>query len=249
MSDDELCKWMSKFIFEARKADGSEYSGESVYQLLCGLQRYLRSNGKPELDFLSDSRFRLIKDALDSKMKLLRRAGIGVEKKQAEPFTMDEEELLWEQGLLGEDSPDALRNCMIFMCGIYFALRGGSELRNLKFKQVKVCKSTNGDKYLEYHKLGSKNNSGGLCQRKIDNKVVAHYENKRNSSRDFVRLFENYVSKCPPPSGEGYFFLQSLPKPRKDRWYSSRVVGRNTLGTTVKKLCEAGGIGGRKTNH
>ena len=32
-------------------------------------------------------------------------------------------------------------------------------------------------------------------------------------------------------------------------WYSHIPVGHNTLSSTVKKICAAGGVGGYKTNH
>ena len=84
--------------------------------------------------------------------------------------------------------------------------------------------------------MGSKNNPGGIHHRKVVNKVVPHYENKKNPSRCFIRLYELYVSKCPPnPLGRS-FFLHSLNHPTSERWYSNQVVGYNLLSTTVKRL-------------
>ena len=45
---------------------------------------------------------------LDSKMKRLQRKGLGSQKCQAEPLSLEEEELLWDKGLLGSASPQAL---------------------------------------------------------------------------------------------------------------------------------------------
>ena len=42
---------------------------------------------------------------LDSEMKRLHSKGIGVQKKQAEPFSVLEEDKLWNEGLLGMTSP------------------------------------------------------------------------------------------------------------------------------------------------
>ena len=251
MSDDDLCKWMIKFLYEARKkADGSEYRGETLYQLLCGIQRYLRANGRPDIiDFLSDSKFRPLKDVLDAKMKSLTRAGIGLERNKAEPITIEEEESLWRKGLLGDTSPDVLRDTIVYMCGLYFALRGGTELCGLKVQQITVHKLPNSDEYLKYHETGSKNNPGGLHHRKFESKVVPHYSNKENPSRCFVQLFKKYLSKCPPNPPDGALFLQSLVRPTCDRWYANRVVGHNLLGSTVKRLCSNAGITGHKSNH
>ena len=71
-------------------------------------------------------------------MKNLRRAGIGLEVKKAEPISNEEEEILWRMGLLGDTSPDILRDTIIYMCGLCFALRGGGELRGLKVQQITI---------------------------------------------------------------------------------------------------------------
>lgn len=250
MSDEQICKWLAKFLYEARRQDGTEYGGESLYQLFCGIQRFLRVNGRPEVDFLTDSKFRTLKNTLDARMKSLTRAGVGVEKNRSEPISVDEEEMLWSEGMLGDSSSGVLRDTMIYMCGLYFALRGGVELRQLTRKQLSIRELSNGDRYIQYQELmGSKNNQGGIHHRKVVNKVVPHFENKENPSRCFIRLYEKYVSKCPPDPPGGAFFLHSLNRPTTERWYSNRVVGYNALSSTVKRLCSAAGIVGKKTNH
>ena len=183
-------------------------------------------------------------------MKGLRKSGVGINKQQSEAITYEEEETLWQKGILGDDRPDVLRDTMVWMCGMFFALRGGGELRQLKMQQLSIKLLSNGDKYLQYCEMGSKNNPGGLHQRRINNKVVPHYQNKSDPSRDFVRLYEKYISKGPPlESRDSAFFLHSLSKPTSDRWYANRPVGHNYLASVVKRMCASGGIAGKKTNH
>ena len=94
--------------------------------------RHIRHNcGRPELDFFKDPDFSDFRSSLDAEMKKLQSAGVGSVKKQAEPLTMDEEEQLWEKKILGDHSPKALLNTMMFMNGLYFALRSGVEHRQL----------------------------------------------------------------------------------------------------------------------
>ena len=95
----------------------------------------------------SDDAFVGLRNALNSKMKLLRRSGSGLSNR-SDIITYEEENLLWEKGLLGEHSPDTLRDTIVFMCGTYFALRGGSELRSLRTQQITINKSTSGESYL-----------------------------------------------------------------------------------------------------
>ena len=45
----------------------------------------------------------------------------------------EEEEILWEKGKLGDNTPQALLNTVIYMNGVYCALRSGKEYKNLHF--------------------------------------------------------------------------------------------------------------------
>ena len=85
-----------------------------------------------EIDFFKDPEFCSFRVSLDAEMKRLQSKGVGSVHKQAEPFTMEEEELLWERKILGDHSPEALLNTMIYMNGLYFALRSGEEHRQLR---------------------------------------------------------------------------------------------------------------------
>ena len=62
-------------------------------------------------------------------MKQLRRNGLGSKKRQIKPLTIEEENLLWEKGLLGSKDPQTLVGTMN---GLYFALRSGQEHRQLR---------------------------------------------------------------------------------------------------------------------
>ena len=76
------------------------------------------------------------------KIKRLQSSGKRSNKRQAEPLTPKNEELLWEKGLLGESTPQALLDTMIlFYNDIYFALRSGDEHRQLHFNssQNRTC--------------------------------------------------------------------------------------------------------------
>ena len=93
--------------------------------------RHLRNNGRPTLDIFKEGEFADFRTVLDSNMKRLQAAGIGVKRRQAEPTT-EEEEILWQKGILGCSGPQLLLDTMVYMNGLYFALRGGKEHRNLR---------------------------------------------------------------------------------------------------------------------
>ena len=187
-------------------------------------------------------------DVLDCKMKL-RQDGIGVIKKQATPITTEEEDMLWDRSLLGDCNPQVLLDTVIWMRGLCFALRGGMELRDLKRQQIKVNEATNGVSCLEYYENVSKNNAGGLNNRKIDPKVVRHYENATNPARCFVRLYKLYIDKCPSEVPGDMFFLKPLVRYTANQWYTAQPIGHNLLGGTVKRICTEAGMIGNYSNH
>ena len=53
-------------------------------------------------------------------------------KKQAAFIDVTFENSLWEKGVLGEESPDKLRNTVLFLLGINLGLRAGDEHYELR---------------------------------------------------------------------------------------------------------------------
>ena len=80
----------------------------------------------------------LFKMNLDAEMKRLQKKGLGSKKRQAEPISIEEEEKLWNSCLLGSNNPQALVDTMLYMNGLYFALRSGDEHRQLRFNPCQI---------------------------------------------------------------------------------------------------------------
>ena len=251
LDNSKLQYWMSRFVLEVRKKDGSEYPPNTLHHIVCGILRHLRESGRVEIDFFKDIAFAGFRSTLDGEMKRLQSLGIGAKRRQAEPLTEEEEEKLWQTGQLGDHSPQALVDTMLFMHGIYFALRSDHEHRNLRFEpaQVDLVDRAGERAYVRYTEDISKNNPGGLKGRKNKPKVVTHYENSENPSRCFVRLFRLYQSKCPNSRPKDSFYLRPLKNPTEHCWYAPRAIGHHTLDNTVSRICKAAGIKGFKTNH
>ena len=140
-----------------------------------------------------------------------------LKKKQAEPFSIEEEDELWKNGFLGNSSPQVLLDTMVFLCGMCFALRSGQEHRNLQFSQIELVEPQDSDStpYLVYYENISKNNTGGIAQRKRDPKLVKHHANNINPSRCFVRLYKEYINHCPEARKCSAFYLTLLKKTKR----------------------------------
>ncbi len=122
--------------------------------------------------FFADHDFADFKKSLDAE-------GLGSKKRQAEPLSLDEEEILWEKGLLGDKDPHTLLDTMVFCNGLYFALRSGREHRQLRLRpcQIELFEMEGERPYLKYTEDLSKNRPGGIKGRKIKPKVVIHHAN------------------------------------------------------------------------
>ena len=134
-----------------------------------------------------------------------------MKKRKAEPITTEEEDLLWEKGLLGDCSPQALLDTMLFLCGIHFALHSGEEHRSFQLSQFELIED-GGAVRLVYTDNYSKNNQGGLQHRKVQPKCVTYYANENNHHRCLVHLFQLYISHR--PTDVSHFYLTSLQKKR-----------------------------------
>ena len=118
---------LSRFVLEVCKANGDPYPPNSLYQLVCGLQWHLRNHGRANVKLFEDPALHGFRSTLDGEMKRLNATENYVHKKQAQPISHEQEDRLWELGLLGENNAQVLLNTMVFQVGFYFTLRRGNE--------------------------------------------------------------------------------------------------------------------------
>ena len=184
-------------------------------------------------------------------MKRLRSLGHGTRVEQAEPISETEDDHLWSKGKLGSQTPQSLLDTMVFMCGLYFALRSGKEHRNLTTDQLELVEPPDGVPQLIYTENVSKNNPAGLYNRKIKPKVVIHHANLTDPARCFVTFYKAYMAHRPKPENVHNiaFYLTPKRNPNSQVWYSTCPVGYHTLANMVKRLCKSASIDGFKTNH
>ncbi|ESO87370.1 hypothetical protein LOTGIDRAFT_66203, partial [Lottia gigantea] len=237
LSSQELNEALSFFIAEVRKESGDNYKPNTLYEIIISIQHYLRQNGRL-IAFMDDQEYQGLRSVLNSKMKELSRLGLGINTKKSEVITIEQEEILWSKGLLGESNPQQLLDTLLFLFGLHFALRAAQEHRNLRFgmnTQLSVKYDLEGKKYLQYIEDVSKTNQGGLDHRKVSPKMTRAYENS-NLLRCPVRLYEKYIALRPKDGTVDAFYLRPKKMPCSDVWYCDSPVGTHTIQSTVKRL-------------
>ncbi len=245
------------FVHEVHKVDGLNYHSEIVYSLVIMIQTFLATKGK-EFKFLKDPHFKVVKNSLDNHMKSLAKEGFVQPHNQAVPISVNEENSLWEQGVLGDDTPEKLVNTLMYLIGIHFALHGGDEHKALKvglFAQIKLMYDEEQDvKYLQYQPTQLKNNQGGIKDMWHKPKVVKAYENLTNPDCCIVHIFEKYMGLHPnahPKYRQDLYLrpLSRVPDNPRMPWFSCQPMGIHSIQSVLSGICAWGGLKGKHTNH
>lgn len=254
MTDEELNSILCRFICEVRKKNNDDYLSETLYDLVLSLQLYLKHQGR-KVRFLDDESFEDLRNTLDNRMKELAAQGKRARRESAEIITVDQEELMWSSGILGEDNPKQFSKTLLYLVGMHFALRAGAEHRNLRVgpdSQIKLKHDeTTNLWFLEYCEDISKTNQGGLDHKGVKRKVVRAYQNLDKPDRCIVHYWKKHLAvrpkddRCPND-----FYLRPLNQPNLDgAWFAMQAIGRVKLSSTVAELAKEAGLTGKVTNH
>lgn len=251
-SKELLNEWLCVYITETRNKNGEPYPPRTVYSLLSGILREMRVQNPEYPNFLKkdDPVFNKFQKTLDNLFKILRTGGVGSDYSPTEGISLEDEEKLWTAGSLNVETPTGLLRAAFFICGKSFCLRGGQEHRNLSLSQLQ--RKENPDRYV-YTENSSKNKRGGLKQMRLHHKVVTVVANSKIGERCPVYILDKYISKLPDKAKEMDLFYcrayPKLPKNPNDPWYIATPIGKNTLSTMVRDMCQEAGVEGEKSNH
>ncbi len=250
---DNFCYSLSAFLNEVKRSDSFEFGGKGLYSLVIMLQFFLEKQGL-SWKLIDNPEFVRVRYTLDNLMKSRAADRVSITK-SACPISFADEEKMWLNGSLGEDTPEKLHNTVMYLLGLSCALRGGQEHRNLRCPghdcQFTVCTdSASGATYLQYvEDEQKKTNQGGLQGRRSERKVVKIWGNP-DPTRD-VRLFLKYTGLLPidGKSEALYKYPLSDKKLTGKTWYADKPVGVNSLKKIVGNLAKEAGLVGHFTNH
>ena len=169
LTKENFCHALCRFIPEVTKQKGTgPYPGRTLYQMVSVIQKFLTVNKLKWKIVDNVEAFEDVKIVLDNVMKERTAANVGVGKKQAGIVMYEMEERLWGEGILGENTPEKLRNTVMFLLGINASLRAIDEHYNLrremptKISQLQFVKDPQGIKCLVYREdYVTKTHDGG----------------------------------------------------------------------------------------
>ena len=232
--------------------DGIEqyYEPDSLTALHRGIDRFLRENDYG-YSLVTSKEFTRSKKVLETRRKELKAQGKGNKPNRADAMTGDEEEKLWEEGVLGDDDPYTLQNSLYYIQGKCYGLRGSHEARQLAWWDMQLLCDQRGREYLEWNERLTKTRAGqDGAVRSFTPKI---WENTTNKARCPIELYKKFASHRSPEAlcPETPFYLTVNTKRAKGAqvWYKNMQMGEKMMGLIVKKMCQKAGIKGRKTNH
>jgi hypothetical protein len=253
-----LAYWLGRFVTEARRQDGKPYPPKTLHVLLMAIQRHIRTMKPSEpANFFADPEFHVLQNICDTHYRKLHASGVGASTQETSVVSQDDEDKLWENGVINLTTPQGLLNAVFFYNGKNFCLRGGQEHKDLKFSQFQRKVVDIGDGQLkvayEYTEHGSKNRSGGIKQIRMKNKCVTQYEDAGAGDRCHVTILDRYFLKVPKSAKDKEDFylrpLGTVPTDPMAPWFSIQPIGRNKLNCMMKTMSIQGGLSVVHTNH
>ncbi|XP_068738942.1 uncharacterized protein KIAA1958-like [Montipora capricornis] len=125
------------------------------------LDRHLRSQNYPK-SILRDTEFLSSRKVLEGKARKLLEQGMGKRPNKAKSLTKEEEEILWENGQLGNQTPRSLINTMWWLLIMHLGLRGRQEHHDMMVEDFSSEKDDDGVEFITFSEGPTKTRQGGL---------------------------------------------------------------------------------------
>ena len=230
-SDPQLLgKWLGLFADEARKTDGKYYPAKTVYHILAGLYRYMRSLNPSCPNFLSDGpHFRSIHDAFVTER------GNAVEYKIHRSLSEEEQDKLLASGTLSIDTPDALLKALFVLNAKSFGLHSAEHQGRLKLGYLK--RMTDPLRYVYREQPAEAVSVSSMSRGKAD-KTVHALAGAQEGNLCHVHVLDFYLKKIPPEAFEkDVFYLHPVKDwASSEHWFTLRPMGRSAIAKLVGEI-------------
>ncbi|XP_052281975.1 uncharacterized protein KIAA1958-like [Dreissena polymorpha] len=228
----ELDNILCMFILSIRKENGDEYETTSLRSFVSSIDKELQLNNY-QFTIAKGQRqgFPRFRETLSSKMKKVKKEGKGNKANAAQPIEQHEIQKLYDEGQLGNGSPQAIINSLWFRFTTNFGMRSVEEHYNLRWGDVKLCRDVEGDEYLELVERQTKTRTGATDEaRTVPPRIWA---NDEDPSKCVVATYRIYASKRPHRFSEPSdpFYLSTSTKANitattgNEQWFISMKMG------------------------
>ncbi|XP_077432558.1 zinc finger MYM-type protein 4-like isoform X2 [Vanacampus margaritifer] len=242
----ELSYALSCFIKEVRRPNGEAYSPDSIFYLCLGIQQYLFMKGRIENIFTDElySQFAL---EISGMLRLWKPKQLP----SGSPVcSRVEESFLWECKQLGAYSPIVLLNTLLFFYTKNFHFTTLAQHQSLSFANfslhTKPCSRTGKVLYLRYQRnSAAATSSRGETERmkkkqEKEDGDIEMAENVTNPLHCPVRLYEFYLSRCPPTALKrtDMFYLQPERNvhTHSSYWYTCHALHHTILQSMLTRI-------------
>ncbi|XP_077987470.1 uncharacterized protein KIAA1958-like [Glandiceps talaboti] len=247
---EELNEYLGSFFAGVRQKDGSEYEPGTITTYQRGIDRYLNEQGY-KLSIVRDKEFTSSQKILKAKRSQLRKEGRGNKPNAAEELTEREENRLYESGVIGHHSPEALLFVVWLNNQKHFGFRGCQESRQMTWGDVTLKCTVDGTEYLEFNEKENKTRSSGKVSEQPRAYPPKAFAVSTDLNRCPVYAYKRYKFHRPSThlASDSAFYLAINYKPDTIIWYKRQPMGVNKLDSLLSTMCKQAGIEGRKTNH
>lgn len=233
LAPDTLNNILQNFYAEINKKDGKDYEPSSLAAMQSSIDRYLRESSY-EYSILNSRHFKGSRDVLEGKARMLREKGMGKKPNKTNSLTREEEEILWQSGQLGDETPKSIIRTLWWQLTQHFGLRGRQEHHSMRVEDFKFRRDESGTTYIMFSEGITKTRQSGLHQK---NRLQLPKMFATESDRCPVKLFRKYLSKRPVELKEsGPFYLQPIVNPLTDVWYKKQPMGINSINGIMKDM-------------
>ena len=136
LTDMNICEInanLSRSLNEIKKQNGDDYPGRTLRDYILALQMHLEIKGRGPFKLLEDKEFYDIRNTLDNIMVKRNENGIGVNVRRAKEISHEDEDIMWQKGILGEDTPQQLLHTIFYLIGKFIVI-----LSNFLCCEIKV---------------------------------------------------------------------------------------------------------------
>ncbi|XP_061650929.1 zinc finger MYM-type protein 4-like isoform X2 [Phyllopteryx taeniolatus] len=241
----ELSYALSCFIKEVRRPNGDAYSPDSIFYLCLGIQQYLFMKARIE-NIFTDELYSQFAMEISGMLRLWKPKQLP----SGSPVSSRvEESFLWECKQLGAYSPIVLLNTLLFFYTKNFHFTTLAQHQSLSFSNfslhTKPCTRAGKVLYLRYQRSGAATSSRGETERmkkrqEKEDGDMEMAENVTNPLHCPVRLYEFYLSRCPPTTLKrtDMFYLQPERNvhTHSSYWYTSHTLHHTILQSMLTRI-------------